>query len=299
MELRHLRYFVALAEELHFGRAAMRLSITQPPLSFAIQALENELEVRLFDRDNKRVSLTAAGKAYLAEAYAILDRLEHANDTARSVAAGKLGRLDIGFTGSMVYRDVPEIVSRFFREHPGIEVTLRELSSVEQVEGLRHGQLHAGFVNTMSVPDGLEGVALHEDAFVCCLPAGHPHAGRQEIDLKELAGESFIMFVRDISPANYDNVIAVCRQAGFEPQTRYAARQWLTIVALVANGLGVSLVPASMTRSGIAGACFVPIRSTEAHSAAYLLWHPEGRTRALHYFLDVATSVLRANQAVA
>jgi DNA-binding transcriptional LysR family regulator len=295
MELRHLRYFVALAEELHFGRAALRLAITQPPLSFSIMALEKELGVRLFERDNKRVSLTAAGKAYLAEARGILDRLEHANDTARAVAAGKLGRLDIGFTGSMVYRDVPQIVLRFFQQHPGIDITLRELSSVEQIEGLRRGQLHAGFVNTTLVPDGLEGQVLPDDPLVCCLPADHRLAGRKEIDLKDLSSDSFIMFVRDISPANYDNVIAICRQAGFEPQTRYAARQWLTIVALVGNGLGVALVPASTERSGIADACFVPIRSAQALSTAYLLWNPEAENPGIHYFLDVATNGFRAN----
>jgi DNA-binding transcriptional LysR family regulator len=292
MELRHLRYFVVLAEELHFGRAALRLAITQPPLSFAIQALEKELDVRLLDRDNKRVSLTPAGKAYLTEARAILDRLGHANDTARSVATGKLGRLDIGFTGSMVYREVPRIVSGFFDRHPGIEVTLRELSSTEQIEGLQHGQLHAGFVNTQFVPEGLAGLALRDDLFVCCLPESHALAGRSEIDLMELSGDPFIMFVRDISPANYDNVIATCRQAGFEPRTRYAARQWLTIAALVANGLGVSLVPASIRRSGIAGAIFVPIRSARAVSTAYLLWHAESKTPALKYFLDLSAAML-------
>lgn len=294
MELRHLRYFVALAEELHFGRAALRLAITQPPLSFSIQALEKELDVQLFERDNKRVSLTTAGKAYLAEARGILDRLEHANDTARSVAAGKLGRLDIGFTGSMVYRDVPQIVSRFNETHPGIDITLRELSSVEQIEGLRHGQLHAGFVNTMSLPESLRGQVLPEDPLVCCLPADHRYAGKKKIDLKDLASESFIMFVRDISPANYDNVIAICRQAGFEPQTRYAARQWLTIVALVANGLGVALVPASTMRAAIADARFVPIRSTQALTTAYLLWNPESENPGINYFLEVATSVFRS-----
>jgi DNA-binding transcriptional LysR family regulator len=295
MELRHLRYFVALAEELHFGRAALRLAITQPPLSFAIQALEKELEVRLFERDNKRVSLTAAGKAYLIEARAILDHLEHANSTARSIASGKIGRLDIGFTGSMVYRDVPQIVSRFFEQHPKIEVTLRELSSVEQVEGLRHGQLHAGFVNTFSVPEGLDGLALREDSFVCCLPEKHHLADEEEIDLEDIASDPFIMFVRDISPANYDNVIAICRRAGFEPQTRYAARQWLTIVALVANGLGVSLVPASIARSGITGARFVSIRGVRTASAAYLLWNPADKTPALEYFVNVASITLSPN----
>lgn len=293
MELRHLRYFVALAEELHFGRAALRLSITQPPLSFAIQALEQELDARLFERDNKRVSLTDAGHAYLLESRAILDRMEHANVTARSIASGKIGRVGIGFTGSMVYREVPQIVSRFFEQHPRIEVTLREMSSAEQVKALLHSQLHAAFVNLPFIPDGLQGLALLKDAFVCCLHENHPLAGKSEIGLVELAGDPFVMFVREISPANYDNVIAVCRQAGFEPQTRFAARQWLTIVALVANGLGVSLVPQSIARSKIAGTRFVPIRGTEAFSGAYLLWQSENKTPALQKFIDVAACTLQ------
>lgn len=293
MELRHLRYFVVLAEELHFGRAALRLSITQPPLSFAIQALEQELGARLFERDNKRVSLTDAGHAYLLESHAILDRMEHANATARSIASGKIGRIDIGFAGSMVYREVPQIVSRFFELHPGIEVTLREMSSVEQVKALLYCQLQAAFVNLPFIPDGLHGLSLFKDAFVCCLPEHHPLADKTEIDLIELAGDPFVMFAREISPANYDNVIGVCRQAGFEPQTRFAARQWLTIVALVANGLGVSLVPQSIARSRISGTRFVFIRGTKAFSSAYLLWQPENKTPALQHFIDVAATTLQ------
>jgi DNA-binding transcriptional LysR family regulator len=295
MQLHHLRYFVVLADELHFGRAAQRLSITQPPLSYAIQTLEKDLGILLFERDSKRVNLTPAGEAYLVEVRSILDRIAHANDTARAVAGGKIGRLDIGFTGSMVYRDVPQIVSRFFAQHPGIEVTLRELSSVEQIEGLRHGQLHAGFVNALSVPEGLAGEALQDDGFVCCLPEHHALARETEIDLIQLSREPFVMFARDVAPANYDNVIGICMQAGFAPQTCYAARQWLTIVALVANGLGVALVPASIQRTRIAGARFVPLRARNAHSKAYLLWHPESRMPALTYFIDAARAILRSH----
>ncbi|WP_151635975.1 LysR substrate-binding domain-containing protein [Noviherbaspirillum aerium] len=294
MELRHLRYFVALAEELHFGRAALRLAITQPPLSFAIQSLEKELGIRLFERDNKHVALTPAGTAYYIEAQAILERIKLANDTARSVASGNLGRLDIGFTGSMVYRHVPRIVSGFIDQHPGIEVTLREQSSMEQIEGLQHLQLHAGFINTPHVPEGLSGLALPEDPFVCCVPDTHVLATRTHIELKELAESPFIMFAREVSPANYDNVISICRHAGFEPQTRFAARQWLTIAALVANGLGVSIVPQSLTRSAIAGARFVPIANAHAVSSAYLVWNPESKTPALQYFLDEAGKKLAA-----
>jgi DNA-binding transcriptional LysR family regulator len=293
MELRHLRYFVVLAEELHFGRAALRLSITQPPLSFAIRALEQELDAQLFVRDNKSVSLTDAGRAYLLESRAILDRMAHANATARSIASGKSGRIDIGFTGSMVYREVPQIVSRFFERHPGIEVTLREMASAEQVDAVLHGQLHAAFVNLPLVPEGLQGLALLKDAFVCCLPDSHALANRKQIDLVEIAGDPFVMFMREISPANYDNVVGVCRQAGFEPEIRFAARQWLTIVALVANGLGVSLVPRSIAQSKIAGTRFVPLRGTEAFSSAYLLWQTENTTPALQHFLDVAADTLQ------
>jgi DNA-binding transcriptional LysR family regulator len=298
MDLRHLRYFVALAEELHFGRAALRLSITQPPLSFAIRALEQDIGAQLFVRDNKRVSLTDAGRVYLLEARSILDRMDHANETARSIALGKLGRIEIGFTGSMVYREVPDLISRFQARHPKIDVALREMASVEQVEAVLHGQLHAAFVNLPFIPEGLQGLALRKDVFVCCLPEDHALAEKPEIDLIELAGDPFIMFMRDISPVNYDNVINVCRQAGFEPETRFAARQWLTIVALVANGLGVSLVPRSVARSRIAGARFVPIRGAGAFSSAYLLWQSDNRSPSLRHFIEMAAVALAPAQPV-
>ena len=152
MKLHQLRYFAALAEELHFGRAAERLAITQPPLSSGIKELEEELGVRLFERSSKHVALTAAGQAYLAEVRVVLDRVASAAETARAVAAGLRGRLDIGFTGSMVYRDMPRIVRAFGSQAPGIDVNLRELSSAEQVDALLHGQLHAGFINASTVP---------------------------------------------------------------------------------------------------------------------------------------------------
>lgn len=152
MKLHQLRYFAVLAEELHFGRAAERLAITQPPLSSGIKALEEELGVRLFERSSKHVALTAAGQAYLAEVRVVLDRVASAAETARAVAAGLQGRLEIGFAGSMVYRDMPRIVRAFGARAPGIDVNLRELSSAEQLDALLHRQLHAGFINAAAVP---------------------------------------------------------------------------------------------------------------------------------------------------
>lgn len=291
MELRHLRYFVVLAEELHFGRAARRLSITQPPLSFNIRQLEEDLGVRLFERDSKRVVITAAGAAFLREARDILDHTQRARDLTQAVSGGRVGRLDIGFTGSMIYRGVPEIVSTFLAAHPRIEVTLRELTTSEQIDTLAHGRLDAGFVNASVIPEGLSGEKLIAEPFVCCLPEMHPLARERTVELKQLANESFVMFAREVSPANYDNVISVCTEAGFHPRTRFAVRQWLTIAALVANGLGVALVPKSLARTKLAGARFVPIRNPHARSNALFLWNSSRIVPGLDPFIETVRNI--------
>jgi len=174
MELRHLRYFVALTEELHFGRAADRLSITQSPLSAAIQALEGELGVQLFERTSKHVRMTPAGAAFLIEVRSILQQVKLAGETAQSIAAGMRGRLDIGFTGSMIYRQVPAIITTFKLQFPSIDVNLREMSTSEQINALSRGELDAGFANSMTIPGGLAGAPLPNDELLCCLPEAHP-----------------------------------------------------------------------------------------------------------------------------
>lgn len=292
MKIHLLRYFVVLAEELHFGRAAERLSITQPPLSSALKALEDELGVQLLQRNSKHVALTPAGAAFLAEARLVLDRLATARDTARAVAAGQRGRLDVGFTGSMIYRDMPRIVNTFGRRMPDIEVQLREMSSSEQTEALLHSQLDVGFLNASALPAPLAALRLCDDSFVCCLPKNHALARENSVQLKQLAHETFVMFARDVAPANHDNVIAVFNRAGIHPRTRHAARQWLTVVALVSAGMGVALVPATIARSSIAGAAFVPIRGQATHTVGALAWREEPAPSAvLAAFLAVAREI--------
>lgn len=303
MKIHLLRYFVVLAEELHFGRAAQRLAITQPPLSSAIKALEDELGVRLLERNSKHVALTPAGAAYLAHARLALERLATAREAAQAVAAGMRGRLELGMTGSMVYREVPRIVDTFSARRPDIEVHLREMSSAEQLEALHHGQMHAGFLNAKAFPAPLACLPLADDTLVCCLPDAHPLAHEKSIDLKRLANENFVMFARDVAPANYDNVIAVFNRAGIHPRTRQAARQWLTVIAMVSAGLGVALVPASLTRAGMRGACLVPIRGMLPLTVGALAWRKEDAGLAvLASFIEVAREVLgqpaRAQRAV-
>lgn len=288
MKLHLLRYFAVLAEELHFGRAAERLSITQPPLSSGIKALEDELGVKLFERTSKHVALTPAGHAYQAEVHVVLDRVARAGETARAVAAGLRGRLDIGFTGSMVYRDMPRIVRAFGQQAPGIEVRLCEMSSSEQIEALLRRQLHAGFVNLGAVPPRLASLPLAADYLVCCLPEGHALAHAPSVALRALAQESFVMFARDVAPANHDNVIALFHRAGIHPHTRHAARQWLTVVSLVALGMGVALVPASLAQAGVQGVRFVPIAGLRHPTVGVLAWHEEADAPALQAFLEVA-----------
>lgn len=288
MKLHFLRYFTVLAEELHFGRAAQRLSITQPPLSSAIKALEEELGVQLLLRSSKHVELTPAGAAFLEEARQILERVARASNVAQAVAKGMRGRLEIGITGSLLYREVPAIVQDFAAAAPAIELVLREMGTAEQLDALLHGQLHAGFVNASAVPPQLASLALADDEFVLCLPHGHPRAKQAKVELRDVAGERFVMFSREVSPANYDNIIAIFSRAGIHPRTVHAARQWLTIVAMVAHGLGVSIVPRSIARSRVDGVCFVRFSGPPVPAPAMLVWNPASSSPALASFLESA-----------
>ena len=291
MKLHFLKYFVVLAEELHFGRAASKLAITQPPLSSAIKSLEAELEVQLLIRDSKHVELTQAGEAFRAEALQILEHVSRASNVAKIVARGMRGRLEIGVTGSLVYREVPVIVKQFNAEMPDVDVVLREMSSAEQLAELLRGQIHAGFINTSTVPPRLAAISMGTDEFVLCLPENHPKAKGHTINLLQLADEQFVMFSRDVAPANHDNVIAIFSRAGMHPKIVHAARQWLTIVAMVANGLGISLVPRTLARSRVEGVKFMKISGEKVLAPAMLVWNPAHCLPMLHSFIECSQRI--------
>lgn len=283
-----LRYFTVLAEELHFGRAAARLSITQPPLSGAIKALEEELGVRLLERDSKQVRLTPAGETFVVEARQILDHCKRATAAVRAVALGQRGRLVVGVTGSMFFRDVPAISACFGERMPGVDLVFREQASNEQIEALLHGQIDAGFLNAGSVPPQLSAIALRDEAFLCCVPENHHLADREQVAITELATERVVMFARDVAPANHDNVIAIFNRAGVYPRTCHEARQWLTIIGMVANGFGVSIVPDSLSRTGMNGVRFIPLDDTRSASHSVFAWNPESCSPALEKLIACA-----------
>jgi len=272
VELRHLRYFLAVADTLHFGRAAQALGIRQPPLSQQIRALEDDLGVSLFDRSSRRVRLTAAGEAFRADAERALDAAAAARRAAQRAGRGDSGGLVLGFVGSATLTLLPQLLRHFRGLYPDVQLTLRELPTAEQAHALRDGALDVGLLRPPLT--GADAEAVHVEPIAAerltvALPAGHPLARYRTVTGHQLAGEPFVLFPRHLGPGLYDQIVAYCRQAGFEPRIAQEAGQMQTIVALVAGGLGVSLVPSSVTGLRRADVAYRPVRPVErvAHLA--------------------------------
>jgi DNA-binding transcriptional LysR family regulator len=250
MELRHLRYFVAVAAEGHITRAAARLGMQQPPLSLQIQQLEAEVGTALFVRTARGVTLTAAGETYLADAKAILASVERAGARAAQVARGQEGRLTVGFTTSAILHPFVRRILWLFREaYPAIELDLHEGNAATLTRSVAGSAMAAGFLRIpVDRPPGIAFVELEHEDLLLVLPAGHPLAagGDTPIELAALARERFILVRQPGAPGIYGNVIAACRAAGFEPSIAAEVPHMLTNVNLVAAGVGISVVPASM-----------------------------------------------------
>jgi len=294
MEFRHLRYFLVLAEELHFGRAARRLSISQPPLSLNIQQLEASIGAKLFTRSSKQVSLTAAGQAFVPAARALLDQAAQAAGHARDVGQGMAGSLAIGFSGTMLYSGLPAILERFQAEHPLLRLTLKELSSSEQLVELAHDRLDLGFVHTTRVPPELSQILVSSQALICCLPAGHALARKRSLSLSALQGQPFAVVSRAVSPDYHERILAICTEAGFYPEMRYELRHWLSVVSLVSQGMGVALVPAALRQSAMAGAAFVPLDAATTPYDTHCLWKTARDHQALVAFVKAVRAMAPA-----
>ncbi len=285
MEFRHLRCFVALAEELHFGRAAQRLAITQPPLSLNIQQLEASVGARLFERNSRGVSLTAAGDAFLPKATALLEQAAQAAREARDVGQGLAGQLQIGFAGTVLYRGLPQVLRDFGAAHPKLRLALRELSSSEQLVELVHDRLDLGFVHTTRVPAGFSQILVSSQPFVACVPSTHPLAGEVVLPLARLQGEAFAVVMRAVSPDYHDRILAACADAGFEPELAFELRHWLSVVSVIAQGLGVGLVPAALQQAGLPGVVFLPLAQSLQPYDTHCLWRNGRDQSALGAFL--------------
>jgi len=294
MELRHLRYFLALADELHFGRAAQRLGLSQPPLTVAIQQLEAEVGTALFLRNSRGVQLTAAGQALIPAAQAALDQAAQALHAARDAASGQVGRLSVGFAGTMLYRGLPQMLRRFQADHPRLQLSLRELSSSEQIVELQHARLDAGFAHVSHAPTGLAQLLVSSQPFVACVPATHALARQRTLPLQALAEQPFALVSRSVSPDYHARIVNACQAGGFMPQPLHELQHWLSVVSLVAQGLAVALVPEALQRAGLHGAAFVPVNNPHDTLPRYdtrCLWNPARDLPALGLFLDAVREV--------
>lgn len=299
MELRHLRYFIAVAEEKHMTRAAERLGIQQPPLSMQIRALEQELDAQLFRRQPRGVELTDAGLAFLERARVILDQVERAVATTRRTARGEEGRVVVGFTSSAPFHPfVPRALRAFREAAPLVSVVLEESGSSELVQGLYNEDIDAAFIRS-PVADvvGLSVQPLLEEKMLVALPTGHIFARRSSfsrsvlLPLSELAKETFVLYKRPGGPGLYDTIIAACKTAGFSPRVGQEAPRIISTLNLVAAGIGVSIVPASLQRLQMDGIVYRKLEDMPQLTAPLILACRNGENAAaVQRFIDLVRS---------
>jgi DNA-binding transcriptional LysR family regulator len=262
IELRHLRYFLAVAETLHFSRAAKRLGIAQPPLSQQIRRLEQLLGHALFERTTRGVTLTLAGQLLAKRAQSTMEKVDEDLAQVRRLGRGEEGTLTVGFSGSVMFTELPAAIQSYRRRYPKVELRLRELVTTAQIAALLNGTLDLAFLRDGDPTEGIRMTTLLKEKYVAVLPEAHPLAKRRSLSVKALEGEPFIMFARHMGPLAYDRTIACCERSGFRPNIVQDAPQWLTLVRLVAAGLGVSLAPACVSRVSMPGAVYREVNAS-------------------------------------
>lgn len=286
IELRHLRYFSALADELHFRKAAERLYITQPGLSRQIMLMEEEMGVELFKRSKKHVSLTQAGEYLKEEAEYIINHIRHVINQARSIQSGHEGELRIGFVGSAMQEVIPSLLLKLNKSNPGIRTSLDELSNDQQILNLMHDKLDIGFIRKNSVPDEINIQPVTQETFSLILPHNHKIDSTNYINVKQLKDESFILFNRTYSPEYFSNVMSIFEDQGFTPHITHKSVHANTIFRLVENGLGIAIVPTSLTSGFDMKVKFIELRDITQRTILYACFKEGNRNTALKYFIQ-------------
>lgn len=295
MELRQLRSFVVVAEELNVGRAATRLHLTQPSLSRQIAALEHDLGVELFARVKRRFVLTAAGATFLADAQDLLRRSDEAIRTAQRTQRGELGTLRLRFVQSATFEALPRLLGAFRQTYPEVVLDLESWTTLRQTEALRDGRIDVGLMRPTTPTAGVVGLSglgltsrvVAEDRLVVALPAGHRLAGRRRLRLPDLADEPFVFYSRPSGPAVYDTIVGFCRAAGFTPRIEQDAADVQTIVSLVAARLGISLLIGPTPPSNPDTVVYRELSDDLPTWQLSVVWSPDNRSPALARFLDL------------
>jgi DNA-binding transcriptional LysR family regulator len=261
IEIRHLRYFLAVAETLHFSKAAEQLKMAQPPLSQQIKSLERILGYPLFHRTTRGVRLTKVGEYFRERARNTVTKMQDDVEIARRLGSGQEGVLTVGFSGSVMLTTLPKAIERYRRVHPKVELRLRELVTAEQLSSLLDGTLDLGFLRDGEQRNGLSIEPILRERFIAVLPARHRLARNATIRPRDLRSDPFVLFERRMGPLAFDRTIACCEAEGFRPNVVQEAPQWPTVVRLVAAGSGISLAPACVANFAMSGVVYKKVRS--------------------------------------
>lgn len=297
MELRHLRYFVTVAEELHFGRAAQRLQMAQPPLSQQIRQLEAELDVQLLYRTKRTVRLTDAGQVFLREARHLLLQADQAIAIAQRADRGEVGRLILGFVGSATDSILPVILKAFRQRFPHVQLILHEMTTAEQVEALHNNRIQLGFLRPPLNDEDLILETVLQESLMVALPEAHPLATQTQVSLVSLAEQPFVLSPRHLGAGFYDQIYRLCQQAGFTPQVAQEAIQMSTIVSLVAAELGVALVPASLQNWQRVGVVYRPLADSTPQIELAISWRQTDTSPVLHQFIEQTRAIISSTSA--
>ncbi len=294
LELRDLKRFATLAEERHFGRAAVRLGMGQPQLSRALQRLERLVGTRLLERTSREVAVTEAGQSLLADALRMLMIAEAAPAAARRAARGEAGRLILGFSGSCAYAFLPVAVEGFRRAYPDVELALQEMAADRLVEELREARLDIALMRRLGVPQGLAGALVFEEPMVAALPKAHRLASRARIKPAELADSPFVIFPRHNGTDFHRQVSQICAEAGFAPQVAQEVSPMHALIGLVGAGVGVAIVPESVRKLRFSGVVYRPLEGVGAQSQVWAAWRGErlpapARAFAAHLGIEIET----------
>ncbi|MGE9552057.1 LysR family transcriptional regulator [Erwinia amylovora] len=281
IELRHLRYFIAVAEELHFGRAAQRLNISQPPLSQQIQILELQIGARLFARTNRSVKLTAAGVQFLTDARQIMQSVSTAADKAARLHRGEEGELRVGFTSSAPFiTAVSDALFTFRQRYPGVYIRMQEINTRQQIEPLNEGRLDLGVMRNTPLPETLDHQLMLREPLFAVVHHAHRLAQRETISVTDLDGEPFVFFDPQVGTALYSETLSLLQRYDISPAIAQEVGEAMTILGLVATGLGVSILPASFRRARLEEVSWIPLQEEDAWSEVWLVWSKRHETSA-------------------
>jgi DNA-binding transcriptional LysR family regulator len=291
MELRQLRYFVAVAEEGHFGRAAQRLHMSQPPLSMQIKGLETELGIELLNRSTRRVWLTDAGRIFLEKARAILGAVKEAQDAARGAENGMQGRLHVGFISSATLSLLPPSLRLFRERFSGVELELKELTSAQQVDALYADEIQVGLVRLPVRAPGIRFEPVLEERLVVALPSGHVLENRDLVSLEAIADLPLIFFTRQLIPGFHAQIVELFQRVGAFPRVAQHAVHLQTIVGLVASGIGIAILPGSAERVGREGVVYRTLDEPDATSWMGLAWVEGSKSTLVKNFVRTVREV--------